>query len=141
MVKKLRIRGLASDKPRVSKKEEKYASLIQRVEKGIYQASIADRASYGGESITDQNAVNALIALTPKYKKKPFTGRLSPGEKLIYQRVSENLDEFLKENSEYSSFEIIECLKTIIKSIEKHDVVGRASSRAYLDNLKALLEA
>lgn len=140
MVKKLRIRGLASDKPRVSKKEEKYASLIQKVEKGIYQASIADRASYGGESITDQSTINALIALTPKYKKKPFTGRLSPGEKLIYQRVSENLDEFLKEDSGYSSFEIIECLKTIIKSIKKHDVVGRAS-RAYLDNLKALREA
>ncbi len=140
MVKKLRIKGLASDKPRVSRKEERYASLILEVEKGIYQASITDRASYGGESITDQSAINALIALTPKYKKKPFAGRLSPGEKLIYQRASENLDNFLKENSGYSSFEIVECLKTIIKSIKKHNVVGGAS-RAYLDNLKALLEA
>jgi len=140
MVKKLRIKGLASDKPRVSRKEERYASLILEVEKGIYQASIADRASYGGESITDQSAINALIALTPKYKKKPFTGRLSSGENLIYQRTSENLDNFLKKNSGYSSFEIVECLKTIIKSIKKHNVVGGVS-RAYLDNLKALLGA
>ena len=139
MVKKLRIKGSAADKPRVSRKEERYGSLILQVEKGIYQASIADRAAYGGESITDQSAINALVALTPKYKKKPYTGRLSPGEKLICQRASENLDNFIKKSGGFSSFEIVECLKTIIKAIKKHNVVGGAS-RAYLDNLKALLE-